>query len=205
MYWQHILRREGATCLLDSSSSRERFPASRSLDRLLDFLLVILPTILPTFHDIPNVTHSSCIKMPLATDSPSPDPASPTTQPPQTESRSRIVDPVPATEANPSSPQGSTGDDVEKTAADPDESIGDLQDPQGSMSAALKDGAPTEEPNEVAVAKKKRKKRKKAATSMPKNRGTGFEGTECPPQVHLVLEPLVLTRGFEQNSTPTLL
>lgn len=141
-----------------------------------------------TYHNISSVTHSSCINMSLAIDNPSLDPSSPTTQPPQPESSNPIANPMPAAEANPNGPQGSASNAVEPTAAGPDEGSGDLQGPRGSTSAPREDGVPAEEQNGNVVAKKKRKKRKKAGTSMPKSRGTGFEGAKLHNQVHLVPE-----------------
>lgn len=113
--------------------------------------------------------------MSLAANNASPDPSSQATQP-QAET---VVDPAPTTGANSSDPQSSTASAVEQTATEAGEGAGDHQGPQGSTSAALEDDAPAEEPNGGVVVKKKRKK---AGTSMPKSRGTGFEGTDCTPK-----------------------
>lgn len=52
---------------------------------------------------------------------------------------------------------------------------------QSAANGADKREAATTEPNGVHGQKEKeRKRRKKAATAMPKNRGTGFEGTVYP-------------------------
>lgn len=114
--------------------------------------------------------------MSSAPDSSPPDPASLATQPSGSAKMSSVTVPVFVAGDNATGSQ-------EPIAGAADETMGGpgYKKTQSAVTGADKGEAPATEPNGVNGQKEKKKKsRKKAATAMPKNRGTGFEGTVCP-------------------------